>query len=93
MGYYLLGWAIFTGLMMLASFRTNVATAGVFVLLFATFLVLAIGKLNSNTNIFNIGGYLGLATAIVAWYTAVAGVLTSVTGGRSVLPVFPLSKP
>ncbi len=92
-GYYLLGWAIFTGLMMLASFRTNVATAGVFVLLFATFLVLAIGKLNSNTNIFNIGGYLGLATAIVAWYTAVAGVLTSVTGGRSVLPVFPLSKP
>jgi succinate-acetate transporter protein len=91
-GYYLLGWAIFTGLMMLASFRTNVATAGVFVLLFATFLVLAIGNLNANSDIIHTGGYLGLATAIVAWYTALAGVLTSVTGGRSILPVFPLTK-
>ena len=91
-GYYLLAWAIFTGLMMLGSFRTNVATAGVFVLLFATFLVLAIGKLGGNTSIYNTGGYLGLATAIVAWYTALAGVLASVFGGRNILPVIPLSK-
>src|SRR5690349_21024410 len=42
-GYYLLAWGIFTALLMLASFRTNLATAAVFVLLAATFIVLAIG--------------------------------------------------
>jgi uncharacterized protein len=91
-GYYLLGWAIFTGLMMLASLRTNAATAMVFILLFLTFLLLAIGKLNGSTNIYQIGGFFGLATAIVAWYTALAGVLASVNGGKNILPVFPLAR-
>ncbi len=44
MAWYLLGWTIFTGIMMLGSFRTNGATALVFVLLFITFLLLTIGK-------------------------------------------------
>lgn len=90
-GYYLLAWGIFTALMMLVSFRTNLATALVFVLLTATFFVLAIGKFQNSTNITGIGGYLGLATAIVAWYTALAGLLASVFGGRNILPVIPLS--
>ena len=90
-GYFLLGWAIFTGIMMLASFRTNGATAVVFVLLFVTFLLLAIGALGANTSITKIGGYVGLLTAIAAWYTALAGVLTGVSNGKVVLPVFPLA--
>jgi succinate-acetate transporter protein len=91
-GWYEVGWGIFTALMMLASFRTNLATAAVFVLLAATFFVLGAGDLNANTSITNMGGYLGLATAAVAWYTALAGVLASLNGGRNILPVFPLSK-
>ena len=91
-GYYLLAWGIFTGLMMIASFRTNLATAAVFVLLTATFLVLAVGNFQNSTSIIGLGGYLGLATAIVAWYTALAGVLASVFGGKNILPVFALSK-
>jgi uncharacterized protein len=90
-GYYLLGWGIFTLLMTLASFRTNLATAAVFVLLTITFFVLAIGNMQNNMDIIHLGGFFGLATAIVAWYTAVAGVLASVMGGRNILPVFPLS--
>jgi succinate-acetate transporter protein len=90
-GYYLLAWGIFTGLMMLGSFRTNLATALVFILLFVTFIVLAIGNLQNNTNIIAIGGFTGLATAVVAWYTALAGVLAH-TFGRQVLPVMALSK-
>jgi succinate-acetate transporter protein len=90
-GYYLLGWAIFTGIMMLGSFRTNGATALVFIALFVTFLLLAIGNLNANTNIVHLGGYIGLVTAVVAWYTALAGVLTGVSGGKINLPVIPLS--
>jgi uncharacterized protein len=91
-GFYLLGWGIFTALMMLASFRTNLATALVFILLAITFFVLAVGNFQNSTNIIQIGGFLGLATAIVAWYTALAGVLASVFGGRNILPVIPLSQ-
>jgi len=90
-GYYLLGWTIFTGIMMLGSFRTNGATALVFILLFVTFLLLCIGNLNANSNIIQIGGYTGIATAVVAWYTALAGVLTGVSNGRISLPTIPLS--
>lgn len=91
-GWYLIGWGIFTGIMMLASLRTNLATALVFILLFATFIVLGIGNMQGNTNIIAIGGWLGLATALVAGYTALAGVLAGASGGRSILPVIPLSK-
>jgi len=90
-GYYLLGWTIFTGIMMLGSFRTNVATALVFIALFITFLLLAIGNLNANSNIVHIGGYVGLVTAVLAWYTALAGVLAGVSSGKINLPVIPFS--
>ena len=90
-GYYLLGWTIFTGIMMLGSFRTNGATALVFILLFVTFLLLAIGNLSATTNIVHIGGYVGIATAVVAWYTALAGVLAGVSSGKINLPTVPFS--
>jgi succinate-acetate transporter protein len=91
-GYYLIAWAIFTGLMMLASFRTNGATALVFVLLFVTFLLLGIGKLAPSQNVYGLGGWFGLATAVAAWYTALAGVFTSLSkSGKGILPVFPFA--
>ena len=95
LGYYLLGWAIFTGIMAIGSLRTNGATAVVFVLLFLTFLLLAIGKFSqgtatTNTGIYTIGGWVGVLTALAAWYTAMAGILASVSGGRIALPVYPL---
>jgi succinate-acetate transporter protein len=90
-GYYLLGWTIFTGIMMLGSFRTNGATALVFIALFVTFLLLAIGNLGANSNIVHIGGYVGLVTAVLAWYTALAGVLAGVSGGKINLPTVPFS--
>ncbi|MGH2516583.1 MAG: acetate uptake transporter [Ktedonobacterales bacterium] len=93
-GWYLIGWAVITGILMLASLRTNGATAAVFVLLFITYVVLAIGFLQgaSGANIVKAGGWLGIATAIVAWYTAMAGVLAGVNGGKNILPVFPLTR-
>ena len=93
-GWYLIAWAIITGILMLASFRTNAATALVFVLLFITYIVLAIGFWQgaNGANIIKAGGWLGIATAIAAWYTALAGVLASVFGGKYVLPVIPLTR-
>ena len=94
LAWYLLGWAIFTGLMTLGTFRLNGALVGVFVLLTVTFLLLAIGAFNSagaGTGLTQVGGWVGVATAIVAWYTALAGILRSVSGGRMALPIFPMA--
>ena len=91
LGWYLLGWGIFTGIMMLGSFRTNGATAVVFILLFVTFILLAVGKFNDSSSITQIGGYFGILTAIAAWYTALAGVLAGVSNGKMNLPIFPMA--
>jgi len=90
-GAYLLGWTIITGMLMLGSFRVNGATAAVFVLLFLTFLFLTIGALANSSGWTHFGGWVGILTAIAAWYTALAGVLSYVNGGRAVLPVLPLA--
>jgi len=94
-GVFLLGWTIFTGLMLIATFRLNLALVVVFALLFLTFLSLTIGWLGGiGTGTFTtwvgIGGWLGIVTAIAAWYTALAGVLASVKLAN--LPTFPMSR-
>ena len=89
LGVYLLGWTIFTGLMFIGTFRLNGALIAVFGLLFLTFLLLTIGELGASTGAHQIGGYLGVLTAIAAWYTALAGVLASIRSPLQ-LPVFPM---
>jgi uncharacterized protein len=90
-GLVLLGWTIFTGLMAVGALRINGALAGVFVALFLAFLALTIGFLGSSTGWIKVGGWFGIITALIAWYTAFAGIMRSVTGGKMALPVFPLS--
>ncbi len=87
-GVYLLGWAIFTAYMTVASIRTTGAITAVFVALTITYLFLALADLTQTTNLAKIGGYLGLVTAALAWYASFAGVLNA-TARRTVLPVFP----
>jgi succinate-acetate transporter protein len=97
LGLYLWMWGLFTAMMFLASLRTTGAIAVVFFLLALTFIVLGIGNsaLAGGTSVTNgtikLGGYLGILTAIAAWYAAIAAVMAS-TFGRDVLPVFPLSR-
>lgn len=88
LGVFALGWAIFTGMMALSALRTNLALIAVFVLLFLTYLALAIGYFGAGTSFIIIGGWLGILTALAAWYTALAGVLN---GSRSLftLPTWP----
>jgi uncharacterized protein len=85
-GLYLIGWGIFTAYMLIASFRVSVAVMLVFLLLAPTFIVLGIGNSANNDTIIHIGGWLGIATAIVAWYASFASV-TNKTFGRVILPV------
>lgn len=85
-GIYLLGWTVITGILTVASIRTNLATFVVFVVLFVTFLLLTIGALGANANITHLGGWLGMLTAVAAWYTAAAGLMAGVTNGKMALP-------
>jgi hypothetical protein len=97
LGLYLWMWGIFTAYMFIASLRTTGAVAVVFLLLAITFIILGIGNssLAGTTNVTNgtikLGGYIGLITAIAAWYASFAGVINA-TFGRVVAPVFPLRR-
>jgi len=90
-GLYLIAWGIFTAYMWVASFRTTVAINLVFLLLAVTFIVLGIGQAGGTTSVIKAGGWIGIATAVVAWYASFAGVTNS-TFGRTVLPVRPLMR-
>jgi succinate-acetate transporter protein len=96
LGLYLWMWGIFTAYMFFASLRTTGAVAAVFLLLAITFILLGIGNsaLTGTHSAINgtikLGGYVGIATAIVAWYASFAAVINS-TFGRVVCPVFPLA--
>jgi uncharacterized protein len=90
-GLYLIAWGIFTTYMFVASLRTTAAVSLVFFLLAITFFLLGFGNRGANADVIKIGGYVGLATAIVAWYASFA-VVTNSTFGRTVLPVVPLKR-
>jgi succinate-acetate transporter protein len=88
-GTYLLGWAIFTAYMTVAALRVNMAVLAVFVLLTITFVILTIGWYDhESSGWIKLGGYVGLLTAIAAWYASFAGV-TAFTWQRSIAPVGP----
>jgi len=91
-GLYLWAWAIFTGYMFVASLRTTRAVALVFLLLTITFALLGAGNSGDNDTVVHWGGYVGLATALAAWYASFALVANS-TFGRTILPVGPLTSP
>ncbi|HET8853486.1 MAG TPA: acetate uptake transporter [Ktedonobacteraceae bacterium] len=90
LGIFLLGWTIFTLLMFFGTLRANLALMAVFGLLFLTFLSLTLGALLGAPGLTILGGYLGILTALAAWYTALAGMLAS---GKNMfsLPVWPRS--
>ena len=90
-GLYLIAWGIFTAYMWIASFRTTAAVNLVFFLLTITFIVLGIGQAGGTENVIKAGGWIGIATAIAAWYASFAGVTNS-TFGRTVLPVRPFTR-
>ena len=90
-GRILLAFFIFNTYMLVMATQLNVAVFGVFLTLGATEIVLAIGQFNAGsavlpTGTIKVGGYIGLVTALVAWYTSMAGVAGGM-GGRLRLPV------
>jgi len=85
-GLFLLAWTIFAAMLFFASIRISGALALVFATATAAFVLLTIGKFAQDTSITHLGGFMGLASAGCAWYTAWAGVMND-TWKRTVLPI------
>ena len=89
MAFFLLGWTIFTAIMLLASLKTNGALIAVFGLLTITFALLAIGDFGWWAPAHQMGGWFGLATAFAAWYLAAAGLMAAGPAAFK-LPIWPV---
>jgi len=87
-GLYLIAWGIFTAYMTVAATRVSGAVLSVFALLTITFVVLGIGDLTTTTGITKLGGYVGILTALAAWYASFAGV-TAFAFERQFVPTGP----
>jgi succinate-acetate transporter protein len=87
--WILLAFAIFNTYMLLWSSQVNTAVFLVFLTLEATEVILFIGNFAGNANIVKIGGYVGVLTALCAWYTSAAGVINGMRGK----PFLPVGKP
>ncbi len=72
LGWILLAWAIFNTYMLLMSTQTTAAVFAVFLTLEATEVILFIGFFTGSSGTIKAGGYVGIVTALVAWYTSAA---------------------
>ncbi|MGH7085718.1 MAG: acetate uptake transporter [Acetobacteraceae bacterium] len=85
-GWYLFVWGVFTFYMWIATFRHNMALQLVFLTLWITYLLLAIGAWFALSNISVIGGYVGLICALCAAYLSAAEAING-DYKREVLPI------
>ena len=98
LGWITLVFFIVTLYLLVLTTQVNVAVFLVFLGLDITFIILAIGNFDAGsallpTGTIKVGGYLGLLTALFAFYASAAGVAAGM-GGRIQFPVGkPLIKP
>jgi len=92
LGFILLAFAIFNTYMLLWSTRTTVATFLVFLTLELTEIILFLGFFQGSESIVKVGGYVGVLTAVVAWYASAAGVVNGMAGRQVVKVGAPIWK-
>jgi succinate-acetate transporter protein len=85
-GWILLAFAIFNTYMLLWSTQVNAAVFAVFLTLELTEIILFIGNFTGSSGTVKFGGYVGVLTAVCAWYASAAGVANGM-GGRFRVPV------
>ena len=89
LGWILLAFAIFNTYMLFWSTRINVAVFAVFLTLEITEILLFLGNFNGNKageGLVALGGWMGIITALVAWYASAAIVANSMRA-KPILPV------
>ncbi|OZJ06599.1 hypothetical protein BZG36_00427 [Bifiguratus adelaidae] len=92
-GHFLVVWTIVTGIFTIASHRSSIALFSLFFCLFITFILLTASKYNSanSTTTQVAGGAFGIITAAIAYYNALAGLLTPENSFFQ-LPLGPLNR-
>ncbi len=88
--WILLAFAIFNTYMLILSTQTNMAVFAVFLTLELTEIILFIGNFTASTGTVKLGGYVGLVTALTAWYASAAGVSNGIAAGKL---RFPMGRP
>lgn len=74
--FFLLGWTLFTFMLLLNTMKSTWAFFLLFLFLFMTFVLLTAGDFTGRVGVTRAGGVFGLITAIIAWYNAFAGTAT-----------------
>jgi succinate-acetate transporter protein len=87
--WILLAFAIINTYLLILSTQVNMAVFLVFLTLEITEIILVIGNFSGSTGTVKLGGYVGLVTALVAWYTSAAGVSNGLAGRLR----FPVGRP
>ncbi|AAY81247.1 acetate uptake transporter [Sulfolobus acidocaldarius] len=90
-GYVLVAFGIFTLVMWFGTFKSNLGLFITFLLLWITFFLLGAGAMMGNNTLFHAGGYIGILTAIAAWYTGLAIVVAESLGAKPPLGKAPMS--
>src|SRR5215468_5312487 len=78
--WILLVFAIFNTYMLILSAQVNMAVFLVFLTLEITEIILFVGNFAGSSGTVKFGGYVGLVTALVAFYTSAAGVSNGLAG-------------
>ena len=89
LGWILLTFAIINTYLLILSTQVNMAVFLVFLTLEATEIILFIGLFGGSTGTVKFGGYVGLVTALVAFYTSAAGISNGLAGKLR----FPVGRP
>ncbi|OMJ25923.1 Ammonia transport outward protein 2 [Smittium culicis] len=80
LGIFLLGWSIFTFIMMIASYRIHLIMATLFTFLEVTFILLTIGEWKTSQAFMTAGGSFGFITALIAFYLAATHLINAKSG-------------
>jgi len=86
LGWILLAFAIFNTYMLILSTQVNMAVFLVFLTLELTEIILFIGNFAGSSGTVKFGGYVGIVTALVAWYASAAGVSNGIAAGKLRFP-------
>ncbi|KAI9505653.1 GPR1/FUN34/yaaH family-domain-containing protein, partial [Coemansia spiralis] len=79
LGIFYLVWAIQTFIFLLGASRSNWGTFALLLFLFVTNLLTCIGDWMQSESVLHASGYVGMFTALIAWYNVAADMLTKET--------------
>jgi succinate-acetate transporter protein len=88
LGYYLIAWGLFTGLMFVGTLRINRSLQVVFLSLTVLFVMLAVAEWTGNETLTKVAGWEGIFVGFSAVYGSIAQVWNELYG-RVVLPIGP----